>query len=61
MMQLKLRPKKSIGDTLIKTVIKSIIIIALLIFGIFLLEKIKFPSPTKNFKIDITNETIKLK
>ena len=47
----------SIGRILIKLVLLSILIIA----GIFLIEKINFPSPEQNYKIDITNEINKLK
>jgi hypothetical protein len=34
--------------------------IIVLIFGIFLIEKINFPSPEKEYKKDITNEIKKL-
>ena len=59
-MQLKYNRQPKIGNTLFKFFIKSILIIGVLIFAIFLIEKIKFPSPEKKFKIDVTNEIKKL-
>ncbi len=40
---------------------KVIVIAFILMIAIFLIEKINFPSPEKNFNQDITNEIIKLK
>ena len=48
------------GNTLFRILIKLILVIVVLVFAIFLIEKIKFPSPEKNFKIDVTNEIKKL-
>ena len=36
-------------------------LLIIIIVGIFLIEKINFPSPKQNYKIDITNEVEKLK
>ena len=36
-------------------------ILIFVVAGIFLIEKIDFPSPGKNYKIDITDEIKKLK
>ena len=59
-MQLKYNRQPKIGNTLFRILVKLILVIVLLIFAIFLIEKIKFPSPEKKFKIDVTNEIKKL-
>ena len=59
-MQLKYNRQPKIGNTIFKLLIKLIFIIVLLVLAIFLIEKIKFPSPEKKFKIDVTNEIKKL-
>ena len=59
-MQLKYNRQPKKGKTIFKILIKIILIIVLLIITIFLIEKIKFPSPEKKFKIDVTNEIKKL-
>tara|TARA_B100000963_G_scaffold304328_1_gene278082 strand:+ start:3446 stop:3631 length:186 start_codon:yes stop_codon:yes gene_type:complete len=61
MMQLKYNRQRSLGSTLVSLLIKLILALFLLVAGIFLIEKINFPSPNKNYKIDITNEIKKLK
>ena len=59
-MQLKYNRQQSFGTTLLKTMIKLFILIIVFIVAIFLIEKINFPSPKKNYEIDITNEIKKL-
>ena len=59
-MQLKYNRKPKIGNTLFKLLVKLIFTIVIVIFAVFLIEKIKFPSPEKEFKIDVTNEIKKL-
>ena len=59
-MQLKYNRQPKIGNTLFRIFVKLILIILVLVFAIFLIEKIKFPSPEKKFKIDVTNEIKKL-
>tara|TARA_B100001027_G_C15989641_1_gene207745 strand:- start:289 stop:468 length:180 start_codon:yes stop_codon:yes gene_type:complete len=59
-MQLKYNRQPSFGKSLFKTILKLLIIIIIFIISIFLIEKIKFPSPEKKFNIDITNEIKKL-
>ena len=59
-MQLKYNRQPKIGNTIFRILIKSILVIVVIIFSIFLIEKIKFPSPEKKFKIDVTNEIKKL-
>ena len=60
-MQLKLQRQKSLGQSMISKVLKSLIVLGIVFLGFFLIEKVKFPSPKENFKIDITNEVNKLK
>jgi flagellar biogenesis protein FliO len=59
-MQLKYNRQPKIGNTLFRILVKLILVIVVLIFTVFLIEKIKFPSPEKKFKIDVTNEIKKL-
>ena len=59
-MQLKYNRQPSLGSSILKTLFKIILLIVILIFAIFLIEKISFPSPEKKFNIDITNEIKKL-
>ena len=59
-MQLKYNRQQSLGSSLIKNIIKLLIIILFFIFAIFLIEKINFPSPEKKYDIDITNDIKKL-
>ena len=59
-MQLKYNRQPKIGNTLFRILVKLVFLIVVLVFAIFLIEKIKFPSPEKKFKIDVTNEIKKL-
>ena len=59
-MQLKYNRQPKIGNTLFRILVKLVLVIVFLVFAIFLIEKIKFPSPEKKFKIDVTNEIKKL-
>ena len=59
-MQLKYNRQPKIGNTIFRILIKIILLIVVIIFSIFLIEKIKFPSPEKKFKIDVTDEIKKL-
>ena len=60
-MQLKYNRQSSLGSSITRILIKLVLILLLAIVGIFLIEKIDFPSPNKNYKIDITDEIKKLK
>ncbi len=60
-MQLKYNRQDSLSSIIFRTVIKFLFLLFILIIAIFLIEKINFPSPKKNYKIDITNEIKKLK
>ena len=60
-MQLKFNQEKSIRQSIASRFIKLILIVLIIVIAIFLVEKVNFPTPEKNFKKDITNEIIKLK
>tara|TARA_B100000035_G_C20598930_1_gene378765 strand:- start:316 stop:495 length:180 start_codon:yes stop_codon:yes gene_type:complete len=59
-MQLKYNRQPSLGSSIIKTLFKLFLLIVVFIFTIFLIEKIRFPSPENKFQIDVTNEIKKL-
>ena len=59
-MQLKYNRQPSLGSSIIKILIKLLLVIIVFIFAIFLIEKISFPSPEKKYQIDVTNEIKKL-
>ena len=59
-MQLKYNRQPSLGSSIIKTLLKLLLVVIVFIFSIFLIEKISFPSPEKNYQIDVTNEIKKL-
>ncbi len=59
-MQLKYNRKQSVGNILFKFLIRILITIVLIVASIFLIEKIKFPSPEKKYEKDITNDIKKL-
>ena len=59
-MQLKYNRQPSLGSSIIKTLLKLLLVVIVLIFAIFLMEKISFPSPEKKYQIDVTNEIKKL-
>ena len=60
-MQLKYNRQPSIGSSIGRIIIKLILALVFMIVVIFLIEKINFPSPQQNYKIDITDEINKLK
>ena len=60
-MQLKYHRKQGIGSSIMKILMRLILILIIVVLGIFLIEKVNFPSPEKNYKIDITDEIKKLK
>ena len=59
-MQLKYNRQPNLGSSIIKILLKLLLITFVLILGIFLIEKISFPSPEKKYQIDVTNEIKKL-
>ncbi len=60
-MQLKYNRQQSIGTSISRILIKLILVFVIMIIVIFLVEKINFPSPQQNYKIDITDEVNQLK
>tara|TARA_E500000178_G_scaffold356330_1_gene433450 strand:- start:4966 stop:5145 length:180 start_codon:yes stop_codon:yes gene_type:complete len=59
-MQLKYNRQPSLGNSLLKIIIKLLFVIVIFVIAIFLIEKIKFPSPNKKYDIDISNDIKKL-
>ena len=59
-MQLKYNRQSSLSSSIIKILFKLLLVVVVLIFAIYLIEKISFPSPEKKYQIDITNEIKKL-
>ena len=59
-MQLKYNRQPSLGNSIFKIIVKLIVLMVIFIITIFLVEKINFPSPKKNYDIDITNDIKKL-
>ena len=60
-MQLKYNRQQSLKSTIGRMLFKLFLVSIVIIVGIFLIEKITFPSPKQNLKIDITDEIKKLK
>ena len=59
-MQLKYNRQSSLGSSIIKTLFKLLLVVVVLIFAVYLVEKISFPSPEKKYQIDVTDEIKKL-
>ena len=59
-MQLHRKTSLSKNDWVLKTLIKVLIVILLLIGSAFLIEKIDFPTPTKKIEKIISNENFKV-
>jgi len=57
-MQLRLRPRTSRNFISKVLVIKIILIVLVFFIGIFLLDKIDFPTPTKLIKQEISNDKL---
>ena len=60
-MQLKFNRQKSLRDSLIQKLLRLIVFVGFFVVIVFLLEKINFSKPDKEFNTDITNEIIRLK
>ena len=59
-MQLKYNRQPSFGSSLLRTLVKLLLVVIFFILAIFLIEKINFPSPEKKYNIDVTNDIKKL-
>jgi len=57
-MQLRLRPRTSKSFISKVLIIKIILIVFVFFIGIFLLDKIDFPTPTKVIKQEISNDKL---
>ena len=57
-MQLRLKPKTSRNLISRSLAIKTILIFLVFFLGIFLLDKIDFPAPTKLIKEEISNDKL---
>tara|TARA_B110000116_G_C16738736_1_gene537423 strand:- start:757 stop:942 length:186 start_codon:yes stop_codon:yes gene_type:complete len=57
-MQLRLQPKNNRSLISASLIIKTILITAVFFLGIFLLDKIDFPTPTKLIKQEIKNDKL---
>ena len=60
-MQLKFNPQQSFKQTIFQKLLKLILILAILVVGVFFIEKINFPYPKENIQKNITDEITKLK
>ena len=60
-MQLKFNRQKSLRDSLIQKLLRLIVFVGIFVVIVFLLEKVNFSQPDKEFNTDITNEIIRLK
>ena len=59
-MQLRLKPRTSRNFISKILVIKIVLILIVFFIGIFLLDKIDFPAPTKFIKQEISNDKLKI-
>ena len=57
-MQLRLRPRQNRNLISRNLVIKTILILVGFVLGIFFLDKIEFPAPTKLIKQEISNDKL---
>ena len=57
-MQLRLHPRKNRNFISRGLILKTILIVLFFFIGIFLLDKIDFPTPTKIIKQEISNDKL---
>ncbi len=57
-MQLRLQPRKNRNFISRGLILKTILIVLFFFIGIFLLDKIDFPTPTKLIKQEISNDKL---
>ena len=60
-MQPRLNLKSKGSSSFLNTILKGLMILALLGVAFYLLDKIDFPSPQNQVKEDVSNQIIKLK
>jgi len=57
-MQLRLHPRKNRNFISRGLILKTVLIVLFFFLGIFLLDKIDFPTPTKLIKQEISNDKL---
>ena len=57
-MQLRLQPRKNRNLISRGLILKTTLVVLFFFLGIFLLDKIDFPTPTKNIKQEISNDKL---
>ena len=57
-MQLRLHPRKNRNFISRRLILKTILIVLFFFIGIYLLDKIDFPTPTKLIKQEISNDKL---
>ena len=60
-MQYKFTSRQSFKQSLMRTLIKILLVLILFVAAIFVLDKFDFPSPEKKINKEITDEIIKIK
>ena len=60
-MQLKFHNQSSIGQSIGRKLIKALLVCLFLVFVVFLLDKVNFPSPKNEINEDVTDKIIKLR
>ena len=57
-MQLRLKPRIDRRSTISKILIKTILVVAIFLFVIFLLDRLEMPVPNKLIKQEISNDKL---
>jgi len=60
-MQPRLQPRSRSGTSFTRTIVKILLVIFLIIFGFYFVEKIDLPSPQEEIIEDVTDKINKLK
>ena len=60
-MQPRLKLKSKTEFSVLNTILKGLLIVALIGLAFYLIDRINFPSPQNEVKEDVTNQIIKLK
>ena len=60
-MQPRLKLKSKTEFSVLNTILKGLLIVALIGLAFYLIDRIDFPSPQNEVKEDVTNQIIKLK
>jgi len=57
-MQLRLKPRIDRRSTISKILIKTILVVVIFLFAIFLLDRLEMPVPNKLIKQEISNDKL---